>query len=72
MKWVRVDDAHFNTNLICSFFWVRGKLWIWFLGDDDPTAYQDPKRENYIRLCHALGVAPIGEDLCGENRPCKL
>lgn len=67
MKWVQINNAHFNTNLICSFHWTGGKLWIWFIGDESAARYEDPKRENYIRLCRALGVAPIGGDLCGES-----
>lgn len=65
MKWVQVNRAHFNTALICSFYWSGGKLFVYFVGEDEPDYYDDPKRENYLRLCRTLGVRPLEDDACG-------
>ena len=67
MKWVQINQAHFNVDLICSFHHsrVKGKLYVWFIGDSAPESYDDPDMDNYLRLCRALGVSPIEEDAHG-------
>ena len=65
MRWVNVNKGHFNTSLIQSFYWSVGKLYVYWLGDTEYERYDDPDRENYLRLCRALGVAPAEEDFDG-------
>jgi hypothetical protein len=65
MRWVKVNKAHFNTSLILAFYWSIGKLYVYWLGDADYECYNDADRENYLRLCRALGVAPVEEDSDG-------
>lgn len=68
MKWVRINKAHFNADLITSFYWSTGKLFVYWLGDTGFESYEDPKRENYLRLCAHLGVRPVEEGVpCGES-----
>ena len=69
MNWVRVGKAYFNTDLIESFYWTLGKLWVHWLGEGAAERYEDPDRENYLRLCRRLGVRPVEEDeVNGESR----
>ena len=65
MKWTRINRAHFNLDLVQTFHWAAGKLIVWLIGDDSPETFEDPKRENYLRLCHQLGIEPI--PLLGEE-----
>ena len=69
MKWVQINRAHFNADLICSFHYNHTKrmLYVWFVGDHSPEGYDDPDKENYLRLCRALGVAPIEEGHYGQS-----
>lgn len=67
MRFARVNDAHFNTGLMMSFYWCGGKLFIYWVGEDGPDTYPDPHRFNYSRLCLAAGVAPIKEDADGKS-----
>lgn len=61
MRFARVNDAHFNINLMMSFYWSGGKLFIYWLGEEGPDTYPDKDRTNYLRLCRAAGVSPIPE-----------
>ena len=69
MKWVKVNNAHFNLDLILSFYWCGGKLFVYWLGETEPDTYEDKNRFNYARLCIAAGVAPApnGGDDGGES-----
>ncbi len=62
MKWIVVKGTHINTHQLETFFWRGGMLWLCFAGDPTPTTWNDPDRELYIKMCHALGVRPYGED----------
>lgn len=62
MKWTRVNKAFFNTELMKAFHWSAGKLWIWWLGEDEPETYADPDREHYLDLCRRLILTPVKED----------
>ena len=59
MKWVQINNAYFNTDAILAFYWSRGKLWIYWWGNTEAEAFDDPKRENYNRLCNRLAVSPV-------------
>lgn len=65
MRWVNVTKAHFNTSLILAFYWSAGKLYVYWHNATDYEWYSDPDREDYLRLCRALGVAPVEEDSDG-------
>jgi hypothetical protein len=70
MRWVRVNQAHFNLDQMEAFRWSRGKLLIYWQGDpEQPESYEDKDRANYKRLCVAAGVAPIpkGGNEDGQN-----
>jgi hypothetical protein len=67
MKWVKINNAYFNTNLITSFYWALGRLYIYFVAEGDAESYTDPNRENYLRLCRQLGVRPVEEDADGKG-----
>ena len=62
MKWIAVNGTHINTNRIDTFYWKAGYLCVWLAGSDDPTAWEDPDRDLYIKMCHTLGVRPCEED----------
>lgn len=59
MRFARVNNAHFNINLMQSFYWCGGKLFIYWSGEEGPDTYPDEDRTNYLSLCRAAGVAPI-------------
>lgn len=61
MKWVRVNKAFFNTDLMMSFYWAAGKLWVHWHGEDAPEGYADPDREHYLTLCRRLTLSPVQE-----------
>ena len=67
MKWARINQAYFNTDLIVSFYWKDGKLVIWNIGDTEPEWYKDLDRENYLRLCRVVGVRPVEEGDYGKG-----
>lgn len=67
MKMARVNNAHFNLDLMLSFYWRGGKLFIYWLGEDSPDTYEDRDRTNYLRLCRAARVKPIGGDADGKS-----
>lgn len=64
MKWVIVNNAHFNLDLIQAFYWSNGKLRVHWHGEpEQPDVYDDANRANYLRMCHATGVAPIPKEV---------
>lgn len=63
MKWFFINGKHINLDHVQVFHWQRGRLWLWFVGDDEAVDYRDPLAENYLRLCRLLGVAPDEEVL---------
>lgn len=65
MRWVRIKNTHINADLIEYFCWHGGKLRIYWLNNEAVMAVEDPDHENYLRLCRALGVAPVEEDSDG-------
>lgn len=67
MKWARINKAFFNTDLIISFYWKKGRLFVWNIGDEEPEWYEDADRKNYLRLCNIIGVRPIEEDADGQG-----
>ncbi len=68
MKWVQINEAYFNTDLIMAFYWSRGKLWVYWWGEDGiADDYDDPNKENYNRLCARLALRPLEGDDYGEN-----
>lgn len=68
MKWVRINKAHFNADLIKAFYWAAGRLYVYWLdGGDDFEAFTDPDRENYKRLCSYLTLSPVEEDGNGKE-----
>ena len=62
MKWVRVNKAHFNTELIKAFYWSASRLYVYWLGEDDYESFWDPNQENYERLCSYLNMSPVKEE----------
>lgn len=68
MKWVRVNNAHFNLDLIKAFYWANGRLFIYWLDEDgEADDYEDKDRTNYERLCCHIGAASIGVEADGEK-----
>lgn len=70
MRWVKVNNAHFNLDLIKAFYWRNGKLFVYWAGEDaEATAdvYDDKDRSNYERMCCHIGAAPIGVKVDGEK-----
>lgn len=68
MKWVTVNNAHFNLDLIEAFYWSGGKLCVHWHGEpEQPDIYDDPNCFNYSRLCIAAGVVPIKEEANGKS-----
>lgn len=67
MKWVKIGRVHVNTDQVQLFHWVGGQLWLYFAGKDSPTAYEDPDRDLYLRLCRTLGVQPREGETRGEG-----
>lgn len=64
MKWAKIGKAYFNTALITAFYWSAGRLCIHWVGEGEggPDIYTDVNREQYLRLCRCVGVAPVEED----------
>ena len=67
MKWVNVNDYHYNADHIAEFQWSMGKLYIW---DDCPVTesvienvctFDDENKKLYHSLCNQLGIKPIEE-----------
>ena len=68
MKWICIKGTHVNTTRVDSFYWKEGHLCVWFAGQQVVTTWEDPDRELYIKMCHALGVRPYEEvDEDGKN-----
>lgn len=62
MKWVTVNKTHINTNNIDCFRWGMGVLHIWFIGEKQPSEWDDPDRKLYLQLCRQQGIRPVMED----------
>jgi len=62
MKWAEIEGTHVNTNTVTAFYWVRGRLYVFFIGDDEPTGWDDPDGEVYLKLCRQQGIRPAMED----------
>ena len=56
MKWVIIDGVHYNTDLIISFFWEHGLLWMEVVGGDRGITITDKDKQLYHRLCDQLGI----------------
>jgi hypothetical protein len=67
MNWTNINGAYFNTNNIVSFYWKKGRLYVWNIGDTEPEWYEDKDRANYLRLCRVIGVRPVEEDADGQG-----
>lgn len=67
MKWVQINKAFFNTDLIQAFYWSNGKLYVDWLGEPERDYYDDPKQENYRRLCARLALRPEEGGKDGKN-----
>lgn len=69
MKWVDINKAHFNTDLMKAFYWSMGKLFVHWVYEEGFETYDDPDRKNYLGLCRRLTLSPIltGEDDYGQN-----
>lgn len=67
MRWVLINRAYFNIDHIQTFYWTAGNLSIWLQGEETAEVYDDPHRENYLRLCHNVGVRPLEEDGHGQG-----
>lgn len=67
MNFARVNNAHFNLDLMLSFYWCGGKLFVYWLGESEPDTYEDRDRTNYERLCNAARVRSVGGDPNGKS-----
>ena len=69
MKWVTVGRAHWNADHIEAFFWAAGQLVVYWHDreENNVESYKDPDRALYIRLCRAVGLAPVEVVSDGEG-----
>ena len=66
MKWVEIDHTHINTHHIQTFYWIKGKLLLSFVGRESMEQWEDPNKELYLKLCRSQGVQPYEEAADGE------
>ena len=55
MRWVLIDGTHINTDIVRTFYWDDGDLYICYTSGSYNT-WSDPDKALYIRLCHLLGL----------------
>ena len=65
MKWAIIQRHHINTDMVQSFHWIEGFLFIRF-PDKESVRFRDPDRKHYLKLCQTLGVRPVEVDSDGE------
>ena len=58
-KWTEINGGHFNIDLMTTFFWRQGKLYIYWIGNEKPETFSDLRQANYLRLCRDAGVQVV-------------
>ena len=54
MHFILLEKTHVRVEAISAFRWGDGILSVFFIGEENPAQWDDPKMEKYNYLCDRI------------------